>query len=223
MMQKILIASSKGGCGKTTVTTNLAVALARAGRRIWLIDTDAQGSSADWALARGDLQPEIPVMTSPDTGQGISLGWSLRIPPATEVLLVDTPAGLRNHQMAEYLRRCDTVLVPMIPSAIDLRATQNFLQELAQSTAVRSGTVRVGLIANRVKARTIAARDLGELAADLPFPLISSLRDTQAYVLAGALGRGVMDYSGAALAPCREEWAPILDWLGVRAGGIEST
>ena len=223
MMQKILIASSKGGCGKTTVTTNLAVALARAGRRIWLIDTDAQGSSADWALARGDLQPEIPVMTSPDTGQGISLGWSLRIPPATEVLLVDTPAGLRNHQMAEYLRRCDTVLVPMIPSAIDLRATQNFLQELAQSTAVRSGSVRVGLIANRVKARTIAARDLGELAADLPFPLISSLRDTQAYVLAGALGRGVMDYSGAALAPCREEWAPILDWLGVRAGGIEST
>lgn len=223
MMHKILIASSKGGCGKTTVTTNLAVALARAGRRIWLIDTDAQGSSADWALARGELQPEIPVMTSPDTGQGISLGWSLRIPPATEVLLVDTPAGLRNHQMAEYLRRCDSVLVPMIPSAIDLRATQHFLQELAQSSAVRSGSVRVGLIANRVKARTIAARDLGELAADLPFPLISSLRDTQAYVLAGALGRGVMDYSGAALAPCREEWAPILDWLGVRSGGVEST
>ncbi len=213
-MQKILIASTKGGCGKTTVTTNLAVALAQAGRKVWLIDTDAQGSSVEWASARGDLSPMIPVMPSPDTGQGLTQGWTLRIPPSTEVLLVDTPAGLRSHQISEYLRRCDTVLVPIVPSAFDLRASKAFLQELRQSSAVRSGNVRVGIIANRVKTRTLAARDFSEHSAELPFPLIASLRDTQAYVLAGALGRGVFDYHSAALAPCRDEWQPILNWLG---------
>jgi chromosome partitioning protein len=213
MMRKILIASSKGGCGKTTVTTNLAVALAHAGRKVWLIDTDAQGSSLDWAGARGTLAPPVPVMASPDTGQGTQ-GWTLRVPPATDVLLVDTPAGLRSHQVAEYLRRCDTVLVPIVPSTIDLRATWGFLQELKQSAAVRSGSVRVGLIANRVKTRTLAARDFNEHSGELPFPLVTNVRDTQAYVLAGALGRGVFDYQTAALAQCRDEWQPVLDWLG---------
>lgn len=212
-MQKILIASLKGGCGKTTVATNLAVALAHTGRKVWLIDADSQGSSVDWAHARGALLPTIPVMSSPDVGQGTQ-GWSLRVPPATDVILVDTPAGLRSHQIAEYLRRCDTVLVPVVPSAIDLRVSQQFLNELRQATAVRNGSVRVGLIANRVKTRTLAARDFVEHSDELPFPLLTSLRDTQAYVLAGALGRGVFDYQSAALAPCRDEWQPVLDWLG---------
>jgi chromosome partitioning protein len=216
-MQRILIASSKGGCGKTTVTTNLAVALAHAGRKVWLIDADSQGSSVDWAAARGNLLPAIPVMPSSDVGHGLTQGWTLRIPPTTDVMLVDTPAGLRNHQISEYLRRCDTVLIPIVPSAIDMRATQGFLNELRNSPAVRSGTVRVGLIANRVKTRTLAARDFMAHSDDMPFQVLTSLRDTQAYVLAGALGRGIFDYQSAALAPCRDEWQPVLNWLA-RAG-----
>ena len=212
-MQKILIASSKGGCGKTTVTTNLAVALAHRGLKVWLIDADSQGSSIEWARERADLAPSISVMPSPDIGHGLSPGWSLRIPPSTDVLLVDTPAGLRSHQIAEYLRRCDTVLVPIVPSAIDLRATRGFLNELRQAPAVRNGGVRVGLIGNRIKTRTLAARDFVDHADELPFPVLTGLRDTQAYVLAGALGRGVFDYRSATLAPCREEWLPIIEWL----------
>lgn len=212
-MHRILIASSKGGCGKTTLATNLAVALARRGRRVWLIDADAQGSSAEWVQARAGLLPGIGLMHSAEDGRISTAGWSLRIPPATEVLIVDTPAGLRPHQLSEFLRRCDTALVPIVPSGIDARASSTFLAELAQAGAVRSGGVRVGLVANRVKARTLAARDLPGFTANQPFPLIASLRDTQAYVLAGALGRGVFDYHGAAVAACHEDWAPLLEWL----------
>lgn len=212
-MQKILIASSKGGSGKTTVATNLAVALARAGRKVWLIDTDSQASCRDWASVRADHRPPIPVMSSPDLGHGAGQGWSLSIPPDTEVLLIDTPAGLRRDQIAEYLRRADTVLVPLVPSAIDLRASMVFLNELKQASAVRSGAVRVGLLGNRAKARTVASRDFIDQSSSLPFPLISCLRDSQAYVYAGALGRSLFDFPGAALAAAREEWQPVLDWL----------
>ena len=213
-MQKILIVSSKGGCGKSTIATNLAVALAAQGRRLWLVDADAQGSALEWARARAQQAPTIPVLASPDLGHGSARNWSLSIPPLTETLVIDTPAGLRSHQLAEYLRRVDTVLVPLLPSAIDLRASAAFLHELSQSAMVRSGQLQVGLIANRIKARTIAARDLGEHCAGLPFPLLAQLRDSQAYVLAGLLGRGLFDSSFQRMTAVREDWLPLLRWLG---------
>lgn len=212
-MQRILVASSKGGCGKTTLATNLAVALARRGRKVWMIDADAQGSSAEWVEARGATAPSIGVMHSAEGGAISTAGWTLKIPPTTDVLIVDTPAGLRPHQLSEFLRRCDTLLVPIVPSGIDTRASAAFLAELAHAIPVRAGSVRVGLVANRVKARTLSARALPEFIDPLPFPLIASLRDTQAYVLAGAAGRGVFDYHGAGVAPCHEDWVGLLEWL----------
>jgi chromosome partitioning protein len=152
-------------------------------------------------------------MHSADNGQVSTIGWSLKIPPTTDVLVVDTPAGLRPHQLSEFLRRCDTVLVPIVPSGIDTRATTAFLSELAQATSVRSGGVRVGVVANRVKARTLAARALPEVLSDLPFTLTASLRDTQAYVLAGAMGKGVFDFHGATIASCQADWGALLDWV----------
>lgn len=212
-MRRILIASSKGGCGKTTLATNLAVALARRGARVWMIDADPQGSSAQWAQIRGEAGPSVGVLHSADDGQISTAGWTLKIPPSTEVLIVDTPAGLRPHQLSEFLRRCDTVLVPIVPSGIDTRASAAFLAELAQAAPVRARMVRVGLVANRVKTRTVAARDLPNFAGTLPFPLIASLRDTQAYVLAGSMGRGVFDYHGASVSACHDDWTSLLTWL----------
>ena len=54
----ILVANSKGGCGKTTVATNLATAYANAGLRVGLYDCDPQASARHWAETRSeDLCP----------------------------------------------------------------------------------------------------------------------------------------------------------------------
>jgi chromosome partitioning protein len=214
-VQRVLIASSKGGCGKSTLTTNLAVALAHAGRRVALFDCDHQGSSLEWARVRGAVQPAIPVQASAE-GEGFGAGWSLKIAPGTDVVLIDTPAGLRRFHVAELLRRCERVLVPIVPSAMDLRATLPFLSELGAQPLVGSGRVRVGLVANPRRERTIASRELDTLTRQLPFPLVASIRDSQAYVLTTALGKGIFDYRTAATAECRAEWAPLLTWLDER-------
>ena len=102
-MQRILIASSKGGCGKTTLATNLAVALARQGRRVWLIDADTQGSSAQWAQLRGTFAPAIGIMHSADSnGHATTSGWTLRIP--TLALEIDIRPVMANQELDTIVR-----------------------------------------------------------------------------------------------------------------------
>jgi chromosome partitioning protein len=216
-VRRILIASSKGGCGKTTLATNLAVAFACTGRRVVIVDCDRQQSSLDWFRARGSGGAVVRVLPGGEGG-AIASGWSLRVPPDTDVLLVDTPAGLRSVQLAEVLRRCDSVVVPVLPSAIDLRATAGFLAELRAMPEVRQARIRVGLVANRVRERTLAARELAQRASGLDVPLLGTLRDAQAYVLAAALGRTVFDYDTPLSREHAADWVPLLRWIANPAG-----
>ena len=55
--RRILVINGKGGCGKTTIATNLAVAYASAGHVVALMDNDPQASSSYWAEQR---DPELP-------------------------------------------------------------------------------------------------------------------------------------------------------------------
>ncbi len=198
------------------MTTNLAVALARAGRRVVIVDCDRQQSCLDWYRSRPADAAGVRVLPGGEGG-AIASGWSLRVPPDTDVLLVDTPAGLRSVQLAEVLRRCDTLVVPVLPSAIDLRATLGFFTELNAIPELRQARIRVGLVANRVRDRTIAARELQARVPELKIPLVATIRDAQAYVLAAALGKGVFDY---ATPQCREhqaDWQPLIEWLAAAA------
>lgn len=212
-MRRILIASCKGGCGKTTLATNLAVYFARRGRHVAVLDCDRQGCTHDWRLTRGAADSAICVLTPNAAGSNPGGPWSLQIPPTTDVLLIDTPAGLRSFQIGELSRRCDTLLVPVLPSLMDLRATRAFLDDMQRLAEVRTGALRVGLVANRVRARTIAARDLHQQLAAQPFPLLATIRDTQAYVLSAALGKGIFDFSTPTTREHQADWQPLLDWL----------
>src|SRR5690348_7621604 len=152
-MFRILIANSKGGCGKTTLTTSLAGCYARSGKRTTLVDCDPQGSSLAWCGLRAAHLPPIHALASNDPTYGLSAGWLLRIPATTEVLLIDTPAGLRAHEFERFARHADVVLVPVVPSPIDLRATLAFLDTVRKLAEVRSGRLRVALVANRLRER----------------------------------------------------------------------
>ena len=212
-MFRILVANSKGGCGKTTLTTTLAGYFARSGRRTTLVDCDPQGSSLAWCSLRATHLAKVHALGSNDPVHGIGAGWILRIPPVTEILLVDTPAGLRAHEFERFARHADVLVVPVVPSPIDLRATLGFIDMVRKLHEVRSGRLRVALVANRVRERTRSVRQLDAVLDKLTQAALARVRDAQAYVGLTDHGSSIFDEDGSTSRAHREDWKPLLGWL----------
>ncbi len=206
-MLTTLVASSKGGCGKSTLVTQLAAQWAQAGQHTAIVDADRQGSSFRWAALRPDNVPGVLAFE----GGRRSLQ---KLPPDTRHLLIDTPAGSRERDLEPYLEQADVLLVPVLPSSFDLHATLGFLDELRSINRIHRGKLPVGLVANRLKPWTHASQDaVAQLAEQSPFPVVAQLRDSQAYVLLSALGKGIFDYQSEQVRNHQQDWKPLLRWI----------
>lgn len=212
-MFRILVANSKGGCGKTTLTTTLAAYFARRGKRTTLVDCDPQASSLAWCGLRAAHLPPVHGLASNDPAHGLSAGWLLRIPPATETLLIDTPAGLRAHEFERFARHADALVIPVVPSPIDLRATLVFIEMVRKLADVRSGRLRVALVANRLRERTHSARNLDATLDRMTQAAKIRVRDSQTYVGLAENGRSVFDDDSSTTRAHRADWAPLLQWM----------
>ncbi|MEO6798868.1 MAG: ParA family protein [Rhodanobacter sp.] len=206
-MLTTLVASSKGGCGKSTLVTQLASHWAQAGKSTVIVDADRQGSSFRWAALRPDNVPGVLALE----GGRRSLQ---KLPPDTDQVLIDTPAGSRERELEPYLELANVLLVPVLPSSFDLDATLAFAEELRAINRIHRGKLPVALVANRLKPWTHASQDaITELAAQSPFPVVAQLRDSQAYVLLAALGKGIFDYHSEQVRNHQEDWKPLLRWI----------
>lgn len=206
-MRTVLVASSKGGAGKSTIATNLAAHFALEGKRTVLIDADRQKSSTHWSQKRAGLPSAVlPI-------DATRRGWEKLVPSDTQFAVIDAPAGAMADDLEALLERADAVLVPINPSMIDLEATVPFLDSLAALPRVKKGKLPVALVGNRLKPWTSASQQaMGQLKS-WPYPLVGQLRDTQAYVLMVALGKSVFDYHSEQIRGHQDDWAPLLKWL----------
>jgi chromosome partitioning protein len=206
-MRTVLVASSKGGAGKTSIATNLAAHSALEGKHTVLIDGDRQKSSTHWASKRAGLASAVlPI-------DGTRRGWEKQLPGDTQRMVIDAPAGAMGEDLEAFLERADAVLVPVNPSMIDLEATVPFLNSLAAMPRVKKGKLPVALVGNRLKPWTSASQQAVGQLQGWPYPLVGQLRDTQAYVLMVALGKSVFDYHSEQIRSHQDDWAPLLKWL----------
>ncbi len=206
-MKTILVASSKGGVGKTTIATQLAAQAAIEGLNTVLVDADPQGSATRWAERRADLPSAVlPV-------DGTRKAWQKRVPEDAQRVVIDAPAGAMGGELEAYLDVADAVVVPVPPSALDIEATVPFLNALAKHPRVRKGQLPVALVGNKLKPWTNASRQAMDILRQWGVPLVAELRDSQSYVLLTGLGRSLFDYQSAQVRAHQEDWAPLLRWL----------
>lgn len=206
-MRTVLVASSKGGAGKSTVSTNLAAYFAVEGRRTVLVDADRQKSATNWCEKRAAMASAVlPI-------DGSRRNWEKHLPDNAQNAVIDAPAGAMADDLEAFLERADAVLVPVLPSMIDLEATVPFLNSLAAHPRVKKGKLPVGIVANRLKPWTSASQQAVAQLKGWPYPVVGELRDTQAYVLMVALGKSLFDYHSEQIRSHQEDWAPLLRWL----------
>ena len=206
-MRTILVASSKGGAGKSTLSTNLAAHFAVEGKRTVLVDADKQHSATRWCEKRAHLETAVlPI-------NGTVKNWQKQIPENAQVVIIDAPAGAMGDDLDPYIELADAVLVSVLPSMIDIEATVPFLNSMAKNARVKKKKLPVALVGNRLKPWTNASQQAVEQLKSWPYSVVGELRDTQAYVLMVALGKSVFDYNSEQLRSHQEDWAPILKWL----------
>ena len=217
---RLMVANAKGGCGKTTLATNTAAYFAKQGGHVALIDYDPQGSSTQWLQARNDTLPNIyAVEAFRKFDTHATRAFQRKVPSDTSHVIIDTPAGLASNHLSDIIRQSDMIVIPVVPSAIDIRAATGFIKDVLLSPGFRAAPKPIAVVANRVKRNTLGYSKLELFLNSLHIPFVTSLRDTQHYVRAAEYGMGLFDFSQPSTKDI-EEWKPLLSWLNTHIDKI---
>jgi chromosome partitioning protein len=205
-LHKIVVMNPKGGCGKTTLATNLAGWFALRGPPPTLVDCDPEGYCTRWIERRAPDCPKVHGLAA----RPLTARSTLEVHADSSVVIIDLPAAISGDQLHAFVYLADSLLLPVTPSEIDVYSATRFIAELLLDAQLDRSERRVGIVANRVRERTKSFAMLMRFLGSLRIPLIGALRDSQNFVQAAALGLGVCE-----LPPHRvQDDVPALDGIG---------
>jgi chromosome partitioning protein len=213
VVRKIVLLNPKGGSGKTTIATNLAAYYASQGVPTALTDTDPQGSSSRWLVKRPETNPDIHGIATYKSQPGITRSFALRLPEDVERVIVDTPAALAGHKLIEETRGADKILVPVLPSDIDIHAATGCIADLLIQAKIERNDNRLAVVANRVKHNTLVFGSLMRFLNSLGIPVAAVLRDSQAYIRSADQGIGIHEMAPSRVRRDLEQWTSLVDWV----------
>ncbi len=212
-LHKIVILNPKGGCGKTTLATNLASYFARRGPPPTLVDCDPLGYSSRWLSRRSEKLPKIYGIEAFDHCTQPSSSLEQRAWPDSAQLIVDLPAGLSENQLYEQTVDANSILIPVMPSEIDIYSAARFIADLLLVAQLDRRDRNLGIVANRTRKNTKSYKMLMRFLTSLRIPLIAELRDSQNYVFAAANGLGIYDMPAYRTGKDMDLMDPVIAWL----------
>ena len=223
-MKRIVVMNPKGGSGKTTIAINLASYFASRQESPVLMDFDPQGSSMRWVRKRQPPQAPIHGIAAFEKADGrTTRTFQLRIPEKSTHVIVDTPAAMEAREMPDITKDADKILVPVLPSDIDIHACSRCIRDLLLVAKVRREDDRIGVIANRIRRNTLTYQTLIRFLHSLGIPIVATIRDSQNYVRAAELGIGVHEMKSYVAAEDVEQWEPLVEWLDKPSGAHTPT
>ena len=202
--------NAKGGCGKSTLATNLASYYAVGGHNVTLADFDPQRTGLDWVESRPPGRPLVTGLAAYEDGL-------THLPRSTEYLIIDAPARSHGRELTELVKRAETIIVPVLPSGIDIRASRTFIDELQSVGKVERRQAKIAVVANRIRENTVIFDELDGYLRSVGVPYVATLREAQNYIRAYARGLGVFELPEYLAWPDWEQWGPLADWLGSQA------
>ncbi len=212
-LNKIVVLNPKGGCGKSTLVTNLAAYYAGYGPTPTIMDYDPQGSTMDWLRRRPKTRRKIHGIAAFKKSMQATRSWQLRVPIDTATVIIDSPASATDDDLRELTRDCTSILVPVLPSSMDIHAASRCIADLLIVAKVDRRERKLAVIANRTRKNTRSFVKLMRFLDSLGIPVIAVLRDSQNFVRAADEGIGICEMQPSRAGPDIEQLENIVTWL----------
>lgn len=210
---KIVILNPKGGCGKSTIATNIAACYASRGMSPALMDFDRQASSIAWLQRRPTDLPQIHGIDAHKKSMQATRSWQLRVPSDVRTLIVDSPASVTHDDLRELTRDSSSILVPVLPSPMDIHAASRCIADLLLVAKVNRNERKLAVVANRTRKNTKSFAQLMRFLDSLGIPIVAVLRDTQNFVYSAEHGIGVHEMQPSRVRPDVKQIDTLVDWL----------
>ena len=187
MSVTISVLNQKGGSGKTTLATNIASGLSRAGGRVLLVDTDPQGSARDWRAANDQCGIPVIGLDRP------TLANDLRdFSKQYDIVVIDGAPQLRE-MAAAAIRASDAILVPVQPSPYDIWATSDLVDLIQARQEITEGKTQAAFVISRAIQNTKLSNEVIEALSHYPLPIFKSMTH-QRVVYAASASEGLSVY-----------------------------
>lgn len=216
MAEIIAVLNPKGGCGKTTLTTNLARAFQLDGQQVLIIDTDRQGTARDWRQSQPE-DSELPPVVGGDNTQ-----LQREVPQleaSFDVIFIDGAAQVQE-MVVSAVKAADFVLIPVQPSMADLWAVDELVELIDVRREITDGALKAAFVVSRQKKNTNLAGAISRPLEDRGLPVLEGrTSDLVAYAEALSFGSTVLDYepSSTAAQEIRDVYASLQALMGAGA------
>jgi chromosome partitioning protein len=203
MTKTIALLNQKGGCGKTTLSTNLAHAISLLGYKVLLVDADPQGNARDWQEANdGCLFPVVGLdrETLPKDLAAISKGYDY-------VIIDGAPQIAR--MTAAAIKASDLVIIPVQPSPYDIWACADTVDLIKARQEVTNGQFKAAFVISRAIKNSKLSKEVNEALSNYSLPVLKRYTSQRVvYATSAAEGKTVMSESNA---EAREEIASLAE------------